>query len=205
MPLLQKVYQRSSINQLIFACAIFLLIWLNFTDGILTFKVKPIYLDGAWVFFVLGLTKIIDMGTGVNAQIIATSTYWKFELQSGVILLFIMLPLTYILTRQYGIIGPAVGTLVSITIYNIIRIIFLWKKFRLFPLTVQSLYTVLLAGACYGICYFCFRGMHGFPGMFTRSIAFILLYATGVVFMKLTPDIRPVVNSVKKRLGINRA
>ena len=30
--------------------------------------------------FLLGITMIIDMGTGVNAQIIATSTYWKFEL-----------------------------------------------------------------------------------------------------------------------------
>ena len=45
--LLQKVYQRSSINQLLFACAIFLLIWLNFTDGINTFGLKPIYLDAA--------------------------------------------------------------------------------------------------------------------------------------------------------------
>lgn len=204
MALLQKVYQRSSINQLIFACAIFLLIWMNFADGINTFQVKPIYLDAAWVFFILGLTKIIDMGTGVNAQIIATSTYWKFELSSGVVLLIIMLPLTYILTKQYGIIGPAIATMISITIYNIIRIVFLWKKFRLFPLTIQSLYTILLAAACYGICHFAFRDMRGFPGMFTRSIVFILLYATGVTYMKLTPDIYPVVRTIKRRLGISK-
>ncbi len=74
MALLQKVYQRSSINQLVFACAIFLLIWMNFNDGIKTFGVKASYLDAASIFFLLGITKIIDMGTGVNAQIIATST-----------------------------------------------------------------------------------------------------------------------------------
>lgn len=126
--LLQKVYQRSSINQLLFACAIFLLIWLNFTDGINTFGLKPIYLDAAWVFFVLGITVIIDMGTGVNSQIIVTSTYWKFELISGIVLLLIMLPLTYLLTKQYGIIGPAFATLVSMSVYNLMRIIFLWKN-----------------------------------------------------------------------------
>src|SRR5688572_7099791 len=102
MGLIQKIYQRSSINQLLFACGIFLLIWLNFTDAILTFELKPIYLQGAWVFFLLGLTRIIDMGTGVNAQIIATSTRWRFELTSGVILLLLMLPLTYFLTKEYG-------------------------------------------------------------------------------------------------------
>lgn len=204
MDLLQKVYQRSSINLLIFACGIFLLIWLNFTDGIITFGVKPSYLDAAWIFFLLGLTKIIDMGTGVNAQIIGTSTYWRFELISGVILLSVMLPLTYILTKQYGLIGPAIAALVSISIYNIIRIIFLWKKFRLFPLTMQSLYTLLLAGSCYAVCYFAFKEMHGFTGMFVRSIVFIALYATGVISMKLSPDIQPVVLTIKKRLGIKQ-
>ncbi|MGB3006634.1 MAG: lipopolysaccharide biosynthesis protein, partial [Chitinophagaceae bacterium] len=81
--LLQRIYQRSSLNQLIFACAIFLLIWLNFTDAVITFNLKATYLDAKWVFFVLGITMIIDMGTGVNAQIIATSNYWRFELTSG--------------------------------------------------------------------------------------------------------------------------
>jgi len=202
MALLQKVYQRSSINLLIFACGIFLLIWLNFTDGIITFGIKPSYLDAAWIFFLLGLTKIIDMGTGVNAQIIGTSTYWRFELISGVILLSVMLPLTYILTKQYGLIGPAIAALISISIYNVIRIIFLWKKFRLFPLTIQSLYTILLAGACYAGCYFAFKDMHGLTGLFVRSIAFIALYATGVISMKLSPDIQPVVQTIKNRLGI---
>jgi O-antigen/teichoic acid export membrane protein len=202
MALLQKVYQRSSINLLIFACGIFLLIWLNFTDGIITFGVKPSYLDAAWIFFLLGLTKIIDMGTGVNAQIIGTSTYWRFELISGIILLSVMLPLTYILTKQYGLIGPAIAALISISTYNIIRIVFLWKKFRLFPLTIQSLYTLLLAGGCYAVCYFAFKDMHGFAGLFIRSIVFIALYATGVISMKLSPDIQPVVQTIKKRLGI---
>jgi len=204
MVLLQKVYQRSSINQLIFACCIFLLIWLNFADGINTFRLKAVYLDAAPVFFLLGITMIIDMGTGVNAQIIATSTYWKFELISGIILLVVMLPLTYILTKQYGIIGPAIGYLVSITIYNIIRIVFLWKKFKLFPLNLQSLYTVLLAAACYGICHFAFVNMHGVMGMFTRSSVFIILYATGAIYMKLSPDIRPVMQTFQKKLGLKR-
>jgi len=202
MALLQKVYQRSSINQLVFACAIFLLIWLNFNDGIITFGVKPSYLDASSIFFLLGLTKIIDMGTGVNAQIIATSTFWRFELLSGVALLSIMLPLTYLLTKEYGLIGPAIATVISITVYNTIRIFFLWNKFKLFPFTIQSLYTILLAAGCYGVCYFSFKDLHGFVGIFARSTTFIALYAFGVVYLKLSPDIIPVVQSIKKRMGI---
>lgn len=200
--LLQRIYQRSSINQLIFACAIFLLIWMNFYDGVTTFKLKPAYLTAAEVFFILGLTKIVDMGTGVNSQIIITSNYWRFELLSGMVLLVLMLPLTFFLTKKMGINGPAIATLISVTIYNTIRIAFLWKKYQLFPFTIQSVYTLLLAAACYGVCYFAYNDMHGIGGMTLRSITFIILYGAGAIALKLSPDIQPVLQTVRKKIGI---
>lgn len=200
--LLQRIYQRSSINQLIFACAIFLLIWMNFHDGVNTFKLKPAYLTAAEVFFILGLTKIVDMGTGVNSQIIITSNYWRFELLSGMVLLVLMLPLTFFLTKKMGINGPAIATLISVTIYNTIRIAFLWKKFQLFPFTVQSIYTLLLAAACYGVCYLAYDNMHGIGGMTLRSITFIILYGAGAIALKLSPDIQPVLQTIRKKIGI---
>lgn len=200
--MLQKIYHRSSINLLIFATGIFFLIALNYTESILTFHLKDDYLLGFNAFIFLGLTKIVDMGTGLNAQIIGTSNYWRFELWSGMVLLLFMLPLNIILTRQYDIMGPAIANLISISIYNIIRIVFLWKKFKLFPFTIQSLYTVLLGVASFGICYFVFRSIHGFGGLVIRTIAFLLLYGFGTIYLKLTPDIKPVVATLKKRIGV---
>ncbi len=204
MASLQRIYQRSSINQLIFATGLFLLIALNYNEAVITFNLKEIYLAGFNVFILLGLMRIVDMGTGVNSQIIGTSNYWRFELLSGVILLILMLPLTYLFAKNYGLIGPAIANLISISIYNIVRIIFLWKKFRLFPFTIQTLYTVLLAAVCFIICYYAFMNMHGFIGLAVRSIAFVVVYATGVLALKLSPDIQPVLQTIKKRMGIGK-
>ena len=199
---IKRIYQRSSINQLIFASGLFLLIWLNFTDAVNTFHLKQTYLNAYYVFLLLGATKVVDMGTGVNSQIIGTSTYWKFEMISGIILLSLMLPLNYILTKRYDIIGPGLANLISITIYNLIRIIFLWKRFRLFPFTLQSLYSVLIAGACFAICYFLLINVHGWAGLFLRSISFCILFGASVIYFRLSPDIIPVWNTIKKRIGI---
>jgi len=199
---IQRIYQRSSINQLIFASGLFLLIWLNFIDAVKVFHLKDSYLNAYYVFLLLGATKIVDMGTGVNSQIIGTSTYWRFEMVSGVILLSLMLPLNYILTKRYDIIGPGLANLISITIYNLIRIAFLWTKFKLFPFTIHSLYAILLAGICFAICYFSFQGIHGLEGLAVRSIAFCVLYGSSVLYFRLTPDIIPVWNTIKKRIGI---
>ncbi len=202
--LLQRVYQRSSINLLIFAAGIYLLILLNYREAIYTFQLQDSYLAGFNVFVLIGLTRVIDMGTGVNGQIISTSTYWKFELISGVILLALMLPLTLFLTKRYDILGPAYSSLISISIYNLIRIAFLWRKFKLFPFTKESIYTVLLAAACFAICHFAFLSLHGFGGLVIRSVAFIVLYSTGVIYFNLSPDLGPVWQTVQKRLGLKR-
>ena len=46
IPMLQKIYQRSSLNLLLFAAGIYLLIALNYTETILTLNLKPAYLLG---------------------------------------------------------------------------------------------------------------------------------------------------------------
>ena len=201
---IQRIYQRSSINLLIFSAGIYLLIALNYTEAIKTFGLKESYLGGYIPFLLLGLSMVVDMGTGVNAQIIGTSTAWRFELLSGIILLALMLPLTYILAKQYDILGPALANLISITIYNIVRITFLWKKYKLFPFTPQSLYTILLAAGCFAICHFLFNNIYGFGGLIVRSLAFVILYSTGILYLRLSPDVMPVIATIRKRIGLGK-
>lgn len=197
---LQRIYQRSSINQLIFSCGLFFLIALNYKEAIHTFQLKDELLLGFSAFIILGLTRVVEMGTGLNAEIIGTSTYWRFELISGVLLLCVMLPLSYILAKQMDILGPAVANLVAIGLYNIVRCVFLWKKFRLMPFTISSLYTILLAGGCFIISFYLFENIHGFWGLVFRTATFGILYVAGTLMLKLTPDSQPVVAAIAKRL-----
>jgi O-antigen/teichoic acid export membrane protein len=201
MVLLQRIYQRSSINMLIFAAGIFVLIALNYKEAILTFKLQDTYLLGFNAFVFIGLTCLVDMGTGLNSQIIQTSNYWRFELISGVVLLILMLPLTYLLTKQFGILGPAIANLISVSIYNSIRLWFLWRKFRLFPFTIQSAHALMLATGCYVTCYYLFRNIHDVPGLVIRSLAFIGLYASLTLSLRLSPDFKPVLQTIRKRLS----
>ncbi|WP_207510806.1 lipopolysaccharide biosynthesis protein [Longitalea luteola] len=199
---IRLIYQRSSINQLIFSIAMFLLIWLNFTDGVHTFQLKQGYLDARIVFFFIGLQKIVDMGTGVNSQIIGTSSYWKVELISGIILVAITLPLNYFLTLQLQEVGPAIANLFAMIVYNAIRFVFLWRKFNMQPFTIKTLYAILLGVACYLPCYFLFSNSQGLVSIIVRSGLFILLFGTGVLYLQLSPDVMPVWQTIRKRLRL---
>jgi O-antigen/teichoic acid export membrane protein len=196
---INRIYQRSSINQLIFALAIFSLIWLNFTDGVLTFHLKKGYLDARTIFLFIGFTKIIDMGTGVNAQIIGTSIYWKVEFVSGIILLALTMTLSYMLTTKYGAVGTAIANLITFTVYNSFRYFFLLKKFNMQPFSAKTVYSMLLGAVCFIICYFLFNAYQGIGFIFLRSSVFVLLFVTGVLFLNLSPDVLPVWESVRNR------
>lgn len=197
---LSRIYQRSSINQLLFAGAIFGLIFLNFNDAIRTLQLKPSYLTGLTVFCLLGITRLIDMGTGVNSQLIITSPSWKFEFKSGIMLLAIMLPLSYILTKKYGITGTALAQLISILLYNTLRILFLWIKYRLQPFSKNSLGAMAVSLLLIGLLYFLLNDQNGWIYIVLRSCLFIILFGASTWYLKLTPDLIPVVKSFQKRI-----
>lgn len=196
-----RIYRRSSITQLIFSVGMFVLLWINFTDGITTFHFKSDYLLAMPVFLYIGLARIIDMGTGVNNQIIATSTFWRFDMFSGLILVTLTLPLNYWLARRLGIVGPAIADLFTFTVYNAIRCLFLYRKFKLQPFTIHSLYTVLLGLAGFLVCHFLFSARQGIGWLFLRSLTFLAVYVSGVLFLGLSEDILPVWLAIKGRVS----
>jgi O-antigen/teichoic acid export membrane protein len=197
---INRIYHRSSINQLVFAVGMFILIWINFTDGVLTFQLKKGFLNAHDIFLFIGLMRIVDLGTGVNAQIIATSTYWRFEFLTGIILLALTLPLNYFLTKNLGVVGPAISNLFAFSVYNAIRYIFLLRKFNMQPFTIKTLYTLILGIGCYFTCYFLFHQFIGFWWIVLRSSVFVSMYVTGIILMDLSPDVVPVWKTLKKRL-----
>lgn len=200
---LNKIYHRSSINMLLFSCAMFCLIWLNFDDGIYTFNIQQTFAQAKWVFFFFGLTRLVDMGAGVNAQIIGTSTYWRFEFMTGLILLGLMLPLNFFLTRSLGMTGPAVANLISFVVYNAIRYVFLLRKFDMQPFDAKTAYAILVSGACFALAYFPFRNQLGLQWIVLRSLTFLVPFSAGMLWLKLSPDAIPIWLTVKKRLRLS--
>ncbi|HYE53605.1 MAG TPA: polysaccharide biosynthesis C-terminal domain-containing protein [Chitinophagaceae bacterium] len=200
LTVIKRVYSRSSLNLLMISLFIFLLIWLNYDDAIDSFGLNPMLKAGKIVVLLLGLKFIIDMGTGVNAQIIGTSVFWRFEFLSGVVLLLLAVPLNVILVKRLGIEGAAWSSLIAFTTYNIIRLQFLWRKFRMQPFTPNTAYVLLHALACYGICYLLFGHMHDFGGMVLRSVVFVVIFTVSAFYFKLSPDIEPVWKTIRKKL-----
>jgi O-antigen/teichoic acid export membrane protein len=195
---IQRIYSRSSLNMLMASLFIFLTIWLNFDRAIEQLHLNPVYHEGKWVVLILGIKNIIDMGTGVNSMIIGTSIYWRFELYCSLLLL-LNIPMNMWLVKEYGIQGAAISNLIVFTLYNLIRLVFLWVKFNMQPFSINTVGMLINGLLCYGIAYFTFRNITGWTGIIGSSAVFMLLFIAAAFYFKLSPDIMPVWKSIVNR------
>lgn len=145
---IRNIYRKSVANLLVIGLAMFCLLLLN-VHNLAVFLGKNYAGIETTVFF-LGISKLIDLGTGANTQIISTSNFWKADFITNVIYTIVALPLNYILISKYGFNGAAYSMLIAMVFYNAMRFGFLWYKFKLQPYTWKE----LLAAAYAAIAWF---------------------------------------------------
>ena len=188
-----SIYKKSVSTLLLVGTGLFCLILLNIYDLVkaLNFfgrKSAADYSVIVQIVFFMGIARVIDLGTGINAQIIGTSKFWKFDFFTNVLYTLLSIPLNFILIKKYGIVGLAYANLTSLTVYNLIRYGFLWFRFRLQPYTMKSVYTVLLASLCFGIIWFLPIQMNWYFSIPFRSVLFCLLFVPAAFYWNLSPE-----------------
>ncbi|CAN5808843.1 hypothetical protein BH10BAC2_BH10BAC2_19610 [soil metagenome] len=198
---IKRIYYRSSINLLLISLFIFGNVWLNISDALDVFNVQEAYKAGMPLVLIFGIIRLIDAGTGLNAQVIAASVYWRFEFFSGVVMLALRIPLVYFFIKEYGIIGSVYGDLISLSVYNFIRYEFLRRKFGMQPFSLKTFYSLLLGIIAYFIVFYVFKDQHSFIFLVLRSILFSGIMVAGIFLLKLTPDAMQLVGNVRKRLS----
>lgn len=197
---IKRIYQRSCINLMLMALFIFGNLWLNVHQGMQILNIQKEYEAGLGVIFILGMVRILDAGTGLNGMVIGTSTFWRFDFFSGVVLLAFRLPLTYYLIKHYGIIGSAFAELTAYGIFNLIRFEFLRRKFNMQPFDRKTLLALISAGSAYWVSYFFFRDITGWTGIFIRTFLFSGIMIASIFLLNLTPDAMQMYHNLKSRI-----
>jgi O-antigen/teichoic acid export membrane protein len=149
----EKLYKQSSINQLIICGAIFSLIIGGFDLIISILKFEKIG-DLFAVTFLLGLSKLFNVATGINGGIIVQSKYYKWSFIWNVISLITVIGLNFILIPRYQIVGAALGTAISIMILSVMKLIFVKIKIKIQPFNRTTFKTFIILVIIHSIIYY---------------------------------------------------
>lgn len=138
MPAVQKLYQQTSINQLLIGSLLLIGIWANLTNIYAFIPNKEAYLTGMNVVLFIGLGKLSDMAFGTNGEIIVMSKYYKFNVIAVSFLAVLTILLNLILIPNYGIEGAAIASFLAMLSFNIIKFFFVWFRFKIQPFNVGT-------------------------------------------------------------------
>ena len=171
---LNDLYKKSALNLQVFGGLVMLGIFLNIKE--LYELIPGEYEGGIGVVFIIGLTKFYDVILGNNNAIILNTKYYRTVLLFGLLLVFMMIGLNMLLIPPYGILGAAWATLISVMVYNTIKLLFVVKKMNLFPFTVNTLKSFGIIIFVFLIFYFWDFSFHPLFNIILKSVLITLLY-----------------------------
>jgi O-antigen/teichoic acid export membrane protein len=195
---IQTLYSKSSINQLIIGGVFFVCIWLNIDE---VFSLLPDnFHGGKWVVFYIGLSQLFNIASGVNGTIIINSKYYRYDLYTNVVLVFITIATNYILIPKYGIDGAAMATAISVLLFNMIRLVLIKVKMNMQPFSKQTVITFFVLLVVYFIVDLFPLSSVVIFDIIWKSLLALLLFAPIVLKLNLSEDISGIVKDLKNRL-----
>ena len=199
---MKELYQKVSSVTLLIGIVTFLPIWMNI-DFLLSF-LKPEFQEGKWVFLFLMIGRLMDMYFGLNGAIFSTSKKYKFDLLFTILLIGTVYGLNLVLIPIWGISGAAISTAFALIIYNVGRVVFVWRIYKMHPFTINqfkmiglAILTLILGDLLKTVV------THSITTVFIQCILILLLFVLPIIRFNLESESVAFLKKLKNRLKKN--
>lgn len=196
---LNVLYKKSAINLQVFGGLVMLGIFLNINQMYLV--IPGDYEAGLMSVFLIGLGKFYDVILGNNNAIILNTKYYRMVMLFGLLLVVMMIVLNMIFIPMYGITGSALATLLSIFVYNTIKLLFVVKKMKLYPFTANTFKSFVIIIALFLGFYFWEFPFNPYINITLKSILITIVYVYLNYIFKISSDINFVINNLLAKIG----
>ena len=190
---LNDLYKKSAINLQVIGGFIMILIFLNIKQMYLL--IPKDYSGGIWVVFMIGLSKFYDVLLGNNNSIIVNTKHYRTVLLFGVFTVFLMIVLNMIFIPIYEIEGSAFATLITVMIYNTIKLFYVINKMNLYPFTMKTIYSFGILIGCFLLFYFWDFSFHPIINIGLKSIMISVFYLFITYKLQISEEVNKVVSS----------
>ena len=194
---LNDLYQKSSSNLLIVSGFFFLLINLNISSFYLLMN-NEFYSDAILVVLIISLAKLIQMSFGCGPAILATSSFYRITLPFSIAMAISVYFLNDVLIDLYGINGAAISTLIVLSIFTILKVLFIRFKLKINPYNLNTIKILLIVLVLYlSIGYIGFM-YSAFLDILLRSVIVSIIYMGLIYYLGLSKSINQIIRKILK-------
>ena len=202
---LKNLLEKSALNLFLVSGLIFLLINLNISD---LYKIieklynTDSYSVGIPIVLIISISKLISSTTGCINSIISNSKYYYYILFFSFGSAIVVFILNIYFISFYGIIGAAISTLIVLTVFNFLKLILVYNKFKIHPFNKNFLKILLLIVSIYFITSLINFNMNPYFQITLRSILILFVYLFVLFYFNLSEDIKKLMIDIKKKSGL---
>jgi O-antigen/teichoic acid export membrane protein len=184
---INNIYKKSSLSLSVLGFLLFIGIWANIDN--IFFIIKDAYLPGKYVILFIGLANLTDIALGVNPQIITNSKYYRFVSYFLIIFAVLLIITNLILIPILGIVGAALASLISKFIYNLIKFLFVYRKFRFQPFDYKFVMLIVITITAYTVSLLIPQMSNYIIDILARSTVISIIFIVPIYLLKISDDI----------------
>lgn len=184
---LNELYKKSSFILFFFSSFLFCIIFTTCEPLFHVIKNGKELIPYLSIIFILGISILFDIATGFSSNILIMSNYYYYNVYFMLFLsiLNIILNFFFIFNAKLGIIGISYASSISLIMYNIIKFIFNYQKFKLNPLTMKMFKILFLIMISIILNVFLSRFNNYYFFLFLNPLLILILFLIGNYFFKI--------------------
>ncbi|WP_292010288.1 oligosaccharide flippase family protein [Chryseobacterium sp.] len=187
---LDRFHKKTSLSLYFLGAVLFSCIMVGFPyltefmpkNGVMLREYEPV----VWIW---GSAVLIDLATGFNGNIISLSKYYRFNILVMLLLAGLTIGLNYyfIKNTELKLIGIALSTAISLTTYNVIKIIFNYIMFKVSPLTIEMIFVSIICTLAITVAIVLPNFNNNFINLVYKPAVVLILIFIGNYFTKIFP------------------
>lgn len=194
-----KIYELSSRYMFFAGAVLFCLLWSGIDLILMLLPAK--FAAGQTAFYIVTFSSLINLMTGVNSSVILYSHKYFAASVFLIILIVVGYFANLFLIPQFGITGAALGTLIAIGTFNVLKYFYILIRFKMQPFSNHTVYIGLAIVVCILPLQLPFFNAHPFLKAVTGSVLTMTIFSV----LNIKREIVVEVNKVFKRIGLIRS
>jgi O-antigen/teichoic acid export membrane protein len=193
---IEKNYKLVSLHLLLIGIFIYLLIIINLNDIFYLIPNSQNFISGKNVVYIIGLAKLVTMAFSFNGELIMMSKYFKFNVITILILATLSIILNYLLIPNFGMIGAAYASLISILIFNLIKLIFIKIKMKILPFSNKTIMVIFMGLLTYFLSIYIPNLENSLINILLKSTLISIFYIILIYKSKISPEFNTILNRI---------
>lgn len=138
------LYKQVSLHQLVAGSLIFLLVWINIDNIYAIIPNGAAYRAGKWVFFFVGLAKLVEVTLSFGGTLISYTKYYHWTIYFAFFITALTIFSNNLLIPIYGVLGAALATTITCLVSYGLQQWIIFIKIKGNPYTVGTLKQIAL-------------------------------------------------------------